>query len=112
MMHFTNYIRRRRIEKEYTQDYMALRLDMSISAYSKLERGQTDPPLSRIIKIAEILEFDLTDFFVWRQQDIASSQLNESSEVSNYKFVTKRELSEVLLLLEEFDQRLLRLEGK
>lgn len=112
MIHFSNFIRRLRIEKDYTQDYMAMRLDMSVSAYSKLERGQTDPPLSRIIKIAEILEFDLTEYFVWRKQESGNNIVKENNENSSYRYVTKREFSEVLIRIEKLEQLYFRLEGK
>lgn len=112
MVYFTTFIRRLRIEKEYTQDYMALQLNMSISSYSKLERGYTDPPLSRIIKIAELLEFELSEYFMMYAQEKRGSQVKETEENSSYRFATKKELSSIRKKLEEVDHRLNRLEVK
>jgi transcriptional regulator with XRE-family HTH domain len=112
MKFFPNFIRRLRIEKDYTQDYLAMKLDMSVSAYSKLERGQTDPSLSRIIKIAEILEFDLAEFFLWKHQETGNNLLKEGNENSSYGYVTKREFLEFILRFEDLEHRMFRLEGK
>lgn len=39
---------------------MAMELDMSISGYSKIERGETDISLSRLVQIAEVLETNVS----------------------------------------------------
>ncbi len=38
---------------------MAEKLDLSLSAYSKIERGETDPTISKLEKIAQVLNIDL-----------------------------------------------------
>lgn len=112
MLSFTTFFRRLRIEKDYTQDYMALHLEMSVSSYSKLERGQTDPTLSRMIKIAELLEFELSEYFMLYAQEKGGAQVKETDENSFYRFVTKKEFATYRQRLEELEQRLNRLEGK
>jgi transcriptional regulator with XRE-family HTH domain len=47
--------------KNFTQDYMATQLDITQGAYSKIERGETDMPLSRLEQIAKILGIKLLD---------------------------------------------------
>jgi transcriptional regulator with XRE-family HTH domain len=47
--------------KNLTQDYMATQLDITQGAYSKIERGETDMPLSRLEQIAKILKIKLLD---------------------------------------------------
>jgi transcriptional regulator with XRE-family HTH domain len=49
-------IRIQRVIKGYSQEYLANQLNMSQSAYSNLERGNTDVSAKRLIQIAEILE--------------------------------------------------------
>jgi transcriptional regulator with XRE-family HTH domain len=56
-------IRKLRESKDYSQQNMADDLVISLSAYSKIERGITDPSVSRITAIAKILEVDVTYFF-------------------------------------------------
>ena len=51
--------------KNFTQEYMAEKLDISQAAYSKMEKGDTKISQDKLNKIAEILEInpdDITDF--------------------------------------------------
>lgn len=45
--------------KNYTQAYMADRLNMGVSGYNKIENDKTEITLSKILSIAEVLETDL-----------------------------------------------------
>lgn len=57
--------------KNYTRERLAAELDMSVSGYSKIERGEIDLTVSKLQKIAdaldvsmsEILNFDATTIF-------------------------------------------------
>jgi transcriptional regulator with XRE-family HTH domain len=51
-------IRRIREFKDYTQDYLAIKLGISQNAYSKIELGYTKITVERLFQIAEILETD------------------------------------------------------
>lgn len=55
------HIRKIRESRNYTQDYLAAKLEMSQNAYSKIELGQSNITLTRLCRIAEILEVDLVD---------------------------------------------------
>ena len=50
-----------RIEKGYSQDYMADMLNISQNAYHKLEKGHTRIHLEKFIDIAEILEVNFSE---------------------------------------------------
>lgn len=52
-------IRTKRIELEFSQEYMAERLNISQNIYSKNERYIEGVPLKRILKIAVILNLTL-----------------------------------------------------
>ena len=54
-------IRAIRIEKGYSQDYMADMLKISQNAYHKLEKGYTRIHLEKFIDIAEILEVKFSE---------------------------------------------------
>ena len=54
-------IRKIREFRNYTQDYLAAKLQISQNAYSKIELGYSSITLSRLVKITEILEFELAD---------------------------------------------------
>jgi transcriptional regulator with XRE-family HTH domain len=55
-------IRNRREMRNYTQEYLAYRLNISQNAYSKIELGYTKITVERLFAIADILEFDVIDF--------------------------------------------------
>lgn len=59
MKDFANRIRHIRQIKGYSQDYVSMKIGISLSAYSKIERGTTDPSLSRMLQIADVLDIDL-----------------------------------------------------
>lgn len=54
-------IRRTRESKNYTQDYIAVKLAISQNAYSKIELGYTKITVERLFQIAQILEVDPID---------------------------------------------------
>jgi transcriptional regulator with XRE-family HTH domain len=53
-------IRAQRMTKNYTQEYLALKLKISQNAYSKIELGRTQVTVGRLIQIADVLEIELT----------------------------------------------------
>jgi len=54
-------IRKVREHRNYTQEYLAVKLDISQNAYSKIELGYTKITLERLFQIAQILEVDLIE---------------------------------------------------
>lgn len=54
-------IRKIREHRNYTQEYLAMKLDISQNAYSKIELGYTKITLERLYQIAQILEVDLVE---------------------------------------------------
>lgn len=52
-------IRKTRELRNYTQDYLAAKLDISQNAYSKIELGYSNITLNRLLCIADILETDV-----------------------------------------------------
>jgi transcriptional regulator with XRE-family HTH domain len=49
-------IRKKREYKNYTQEYLAYKLNISQNAYSKIELGYTKITVERLFQIAEVLE--------------------------------------------------------
>ncbi len=56
-------IRLLRIEKNYSQEYIAAMLDMSQSYYGRIENGKTTISVECLFKILYVLEADCTTFF-------------------------------------------------
>ncbi len=62
-------IRKIRELKNYTQDYLAAKLEISQNAYSKIELGYTKLTLKRLFHIALILEIDCNDLLLHEEED-------------------------------------------
>ena len=54
-------IRNKRETLNYTQEYLAAKLNISQNAYSKIELGYTKITLERLFQIAEVLETALME---------------------------------------------------
>jgi transcriptional regulator with XRE-family HTH domain len=52
-------IKNARLDRNYSQDYVAGRLDISQNAYSKIELGHTKITVDRLSAIADVLELNL-----------------------------------------------------
>lgn len=64
--------------KNLTQDYMAQRLEMSQSNYSKIESGETDVPFKRLEFIAGILGFKVEDLISFDEQYVFNVMHNQT----------------------------------
>ena len=100
-------IRKLRENKDYSQENMAVELGMSISAYSKIERGITDPSIGRIGQIAKILEVSISEFF---QEE--TMRLNKAEDINSpYGFATKSDIHELLNMINSIKQEIARLKA-
>lgn len=52
----------RRLELNYTQDYIAFKLGISQNSYSKIELGYVQLTLDRFICICKVLDVDIYEF--------------------------------------------------
>lgn len=62
-------IRKVREYRNYTQDYLAAKLDISQNAYSKIELGYSKITLDRLFHIAIILEVGVTQLLYFNKAD-------------------------------------------
>jgi len=60
-----NNIRSIRLLRNYSQDYLAGKLNISQNAYSKLELGYIRIKLETILAITELLEIDIITLITW-----------------------------------------------
>ncbi|TLV01070.1 helix-turn-helix domain-containing protein [Dyadobacter luticola] len=63
-------IRKIREFRDYTQEYLAMKLGISQNAYSKIELAYTRITLERLIQIAQILEVDSVDLIKGNSEDL------------------------------------------
>jgi len=111
MKDFAARIRKIRNAKDYSQEYVSMQLGITMSAYSKIERGITDPSLSRMIQIAAILEFELADFFQVRNSS-ETPNWEEESKFQEYGFVTRKEFAEYVKVVSELQAKLNEIQNK
>ena len=91
MQEVVDNIKKFRELKSLTRDEVADKLEMSVSGYSKLERGEVDISLSKLYRIADILEvsvsqilnFDASQIFNVRDHGVANVDIK--SQTNNYQ---------------------------
>lgn len=77
-------IRRIREQKGFSQEYLADRLDISQASYARLENEETKITVDRLLKIAEILETEIFDFFNTTKSGIQTQNNYEGSYGNGY----------------------------
>lgn len=68
-------IRKQREAKNFNQQDIAFQLGLTAGAYAKIERGETDPSITRLFEIAVILKTNVVSFI----KDQPSESKNENS---------------------------------
>ncbi len=105
--------------KGWSQEEVADKLQMSVSGYANIERGETDVKISRLENIAEVFEVDLLELLNFAEKNTFyfggdNNQpilQNARVEVKKTSFTTHQyELEKAQLLLKEKDQRIKSLE--
>lgn len=96
-----NRIRKIRESKDMKREHVADELGITHGAYSKIERGESDPNTNRLLQIAEILGVSVTDFF----EDAVEAFRDD---MSKYGYATREEIanlnSRFSELLKEFEK--------
>ena len=103
-----NKIRRFRELREYSQEYMANKLEITQSAYGKIENESVKITIERLQKIAEILNVELSNLINSNNQNIFNqcnnhtangyieNQYNDLKEAYNQIIKSKDEQIELL----------------
>ncbi len=59
-----------RVLKGWSQEEAAERLGIAVSSYAKIERGETDIHISRLVQIAEMMEIDLSQLIELNSRNV------------------------------------------
>jgi transcriptional regulator with XRE-family HTH domain len=98
-------IRKFRELKDITREQMAADLNLSLSGYSKLERGEIEITLKRLCEIADILDIELAQLLNFNPQtifNITNSQgVQGYDKGGNYHFHNEDRFREKYILLLE-----------
>ena len=73
--------------KGWSQEEMADKLEMSTNGYAKIERGETDLPLSRLEQIAKVFEIELVELFSFGEKNVFYVT---GDNISNCKYFYQR----------------------
>lgn len=93
-------IKKARLGKNFTQEYLAEVLNVSQKTYSNFENDKTKPDFHQVEDIAKVLEISVLDFLSGDSITVNQNN-NEVAVAQNYAPIT---LSEKLI--EQYEQRL------
>jgi transcriptional regulator with XRE-family HTH domain len=91
-------IRLIREAKGLTQEQAAEKLGMSVSNYGDIERGDNDPKLSKLQKIADLLEIELADLVDLSDRGVLNVNFNKQGKYNVYISGSATELKEQVLI--------------
>lgn len=83
-------IKNYREQNKWSQEDMANQLQMSSSAYAKIERGETRLHLDKLQKIAQVFNIDLFELMTMDGKNIILN-INESGESNNTNYSNANE---------------------
>lgn len=86
MKNIGDSIKKFRELKNITREAMASELEMSLSGYSKIERNEVDLTISKIYKIAEILQTDISQILNFDASQIFNVSNNQVVQGLGAKF--------------------------
>lgn len=78
----TEKIRNYRLLRGLSQQNMADELNLTLAGYSKIERGETELTINRLMRIAAILDFNITDVLSEDKSVMAEPQASYGIELS------------------------------
>ena len=81
MKEITENIKKFRELKNFTREVMADKLEMSVSGYSKLERGDVELTVNKLFKIAELLEVSVSQILNFDASQIFNVSNNQVANV-------------------------------
>ncbi len=61
LQHIVQTIRQRRLALNYSQEYMAYKMQMGQNCYSKIELGNSKLTVERLLSICALLELDTSE---------------------------------------------------
>ncbi len=110
-------IRKFRELKNLTRDEVATRLEMSLSGYAKLERGEVELSIKRLYQLADILEVPPSQILNFDASQIFNISNNQNVHAGNKAekqgtFYEDSTLQKYVALLEAENERLKQEAGK
>jgi len=76
----------------WSQEDMADKLEMSVSGYAHIERGETDVQLSKLEKIAKVFGVDLLELLTFGEKNIICLAGNDQSIIQSFNAKEQQEI--------------------
>lgn len=87
MNNYIQNIKKIREDKGLSQEYMAMKLGISQSTYTKVERGEVNLYVDRLLKIIKIFDVGLAKIFDEDKQNMFTVNSYDSSSNTNLQIV-------------------------
>ncbi len=91
--------------RNFTQNYMADQLGMSVNGYGKIERDETDVSVKRLQQIAKVLETDLNTLLNFEARHVFNLYHNQTAlangTVQTQQIITGKEAAGLLRTLQQ-----------
>lgn len=88
---------------------MAAELEITAGAYAKIERGETDPSITRLLQIADILKVDIISFL----QDTPASLLTVEEPKPSYgAYATKDDVDKLTQTIKQLQKEIEKLKSQ
>jgi transcriptional regulator with XRE-family HTH domain len=99
--------------KGFTQEEVAEKLGISASTYGDIERGDRDPKLSKLQKIADVLEVSLLDLLNLTDKNALNINFSKKDKGdNNHVYINSTSEAEKQLLIESKDKEISLLKEK
>lgn len=92
--------------RNYTQEYMAKSLDLSLSGYGKIERNESDVSIKRLEELSEILGVDINTILNFDERHIFNLNHNANGIVQKQHLNNNDGWRELVNYLKEENMRL------
>lgn len=103
---FGNKLREMRLKKEYSLEYVGIKINKDRSTVGKYEKGEIIPDIETVYKLCQLLDIYINDLYNDNQELITNEENSKNPFKTNklylyYSgFITKRELGKFKLLIE------------
>jgi transcriptional regulator with XRE-family HTH domain len=84
-------IRRLRMAKSFSQDYMAEKLGITQQAYSKIENQVSEASLSRLQQIAQILDVPLPHLLGLTEEEMSNGSVTPSERKVYHEIIVNQQ---------------------
>lgn len=91
-------IRKHRVKKGYSQEYLAYKIGISQSLFAKIENGMTKLTIDRIVKIAETLNVKIETIF-----GIKKKYFKKKNNLQKKNKILEKEINSLKTIVQKYN---------